>query len=162
MSSLVAVPLTLRQANSFVERYHRHHGPVRGFKLAVGAEWDGKLIAVALLGRPVNRVRQADRKLEVIRLCTDGVKRKIGTNRVGVPTFVNAASFLYARMRKIAAAMGCEIGTYILESEAGISVRAAGFHFVHKTASGSWDTPTRRREDHHPVEPKLLFEGTSL
>lgn len=157
--TLLAVPLTLRQANAFVEQHHRHHGPVRGFKLAVGAEWKGELIAVAILGRPVSRVRQADRKLEVVRLCTDGVRREVGVNRHGQPAYVNAASFLYARMRKIAAAMGCEIGTYILECESGISVRAAGYSFTHKTAGGSWDTPSRRRTDTHPIEPKLLFEA---
>lgn len=158
---LVAIPLTLREANTFVSQHHRHHGPTRGFKLAIGAQWNGELIAVAILGRPVSRIRDNGKNLETLRLCTDGIKRPVGVNRHGAPTFVNAASFLYGRARKVASALGCAIGTYILESEDGISVKAAGYQFSHKTAGGSWDTPTRRRIDHHPIEPKLLYEDTS-
>lgn len=162
MTSLVAAPLTLREANAFVKRHHRHHGPVRGQKLAIGAMWEGELIAVAILGRPVSRMRDDGRKLETLRLCTDGVKRPLGReNRRGEPMFVNAASFLHGRARKVAAAMGCSLGTYILESEHGISLIAAGYRYVRRTAGGSWDVPSRRRIDKHPTEPKLLFEAAT-
>lgn len=159
MSGLRAVPLSLREANEFVRQHHRHHGVVEGHKLAFGAEWNGKLIAVAILGRPVSRGRDDGANLEALRICTDGVKRPIGKNRRGQICFVNAASFLYGRARKIAAAMGCELGTYILETESGVSLKAAGYSFKHKTEGGSWDTPARRRQDKHPIEPKLLFEA---
>lgn len=155
---LKAVPLSLREANDFVKRHHRHHGAVEGHKLAFGAEWNGKLIAVAILGRPVARNRDDGATLEALRLCTDGVKRPLGKNRSGQITLVNAASFLYGRAARIAAAMGCRIGTYILEDERGVSLKAAGYSFVVKTEGGSWDRQSRRREDHHPIEPKQLFE----
>lgn len=159
MSGLRAVPLSLREANEFVRQHHRHHGEVEGHKLAFGAEWNGKLIAVAILGRPVARNRDDGTALEALRLCTDGVKRPLGKNRRGEITFVNAASFLYGRANKIAAAMGCRIGTYILENERGVSLQAAGYRFVQKTEGGSWDRRNRRREDRHPTEPKQLFEA---
>ena len=158
---LVAVPITLREGNAFVRQYHRHHRPVRGFKLGIGAEWAGELIVVVLIGRPVSRVRGEQPIIEVTRLCTDCVQRQIGVNRKGEPTFVNAASFLYARAQKVAAAMGCVIGTYILETEEGVSVRAAGYRFVRKTRGGSWDRNGRPREDKAPTVPKLLFEAAA-
>lgn len=160
MTGLRAVPLTLREANDFVRQHHRHHGAVIGHKLAIGAEWQGRLIAVAVLGRPVSRHRDDGHTLEALRICTDGVKRPLGRNRHGKPCFVNAASFLYARCRKIAAAMGCQLGTYILESETGVSLKAAGYRWVHATDGGSWDRPSRPRErSGHPESPKQLFEA---
>jgi hypothetical protein len=39
------VPLTLREANRFVEEHHRHSGPVQGAKFAIGLVEDGKLSA---------------------------------------------------------------------------------------------------------------------
>lgn len=158
MIGLRAEPLSLREANAFVRQHHRHHGEVQGHKLAIGAEWNGKLIAVAILGRPVGRNRDDGSTLEALRLCTDGVKRPLGKNRRGQVTFVNAASFLYGRAARIASAMGCRIGTYILEDERGVSVRAAGYLFVEKTAGGTWDRANRRRVDRSPIEPKQLFE----
>lgn len=32
---LELVPITLKEANAFVERYHRHHKPVWGMRTAV-------------------------------------------------------------------------------------------------------------------------------
>jgi hypothetical protein len=50
-----AVPLHLREANEFVARHHRHSLPTVGCKFAVGAAQGGKLIGVAIAGRPVCR-----------------------------------------------------------------------------------------------------------
>ena len=33
---LEIVPMTLREANAFVEQNHRHHGPVAGHKFSIG------------------------------------------------------------------------------------------------------------------------------
>jgi len=161
VSELRAVPLSLREANDFVRDHHRHHGESEGHKLAIGAEWRGKLIAVAIISRPVSRHRDDRTTLEAVRICTDGVKRPLGRdNRRGDVMFVNAASFLYGRCAKIAAAMGCKIGTYILENEDGVSLKAAGYRFVRKTKGGHWNRRSRSRDPHaHPTEPKLLFEA---
>ena len=34
--SLELTPMTLREANAFVEQHHRHHGPVVGHKFSIG------------------------------------------------------------------------------------------------------------------------------
>src|SRR5262245_551570 len=47
-----AVPLHLREANSFVARHHQHNKPTVGAKFALGAAQDGKLVGVAIVGRP--------------------------------------------------------------------------------------------------------------
>lgn len=66
-------PVTLREANAFVRTYHRHHGPVVGWKFGVGVEDEaGRLVGVAIAGRPVARMLDDGRTLEVLRCCTDG------------------------------------------------------------------------------------------
>ena len=40
---LEIVPMTLREANAFVEQNHRHHGPVAGHKFSIGLS-DGCLL----------------------------------------------------------------------------------------------------------------------
>lgn len=71
--SFRVIPITLKQANSFVTANHRHHGSVVGCKFALGLS-DGELIGVAICGRPVSRFLDDGLTLEVNRLCTDGTK----------------------------------------------------------------------------------------
>ena len=44
---LELVPVTLREANGFVQQYHRHHKQVAGHKFSIGVAQDGKLVGVA-------------------------------------------------------------------------------------------------------------------
>lgn len=129
------IPISLKQANEFVEKYHRHHSPVVGHKFSIGA-LDNKdsLVGVAIVGRPVSRYLDDGKTLEVTRLCTDGT--------------YNACSFLYSRCAKIAKDMGYEkIITYILETENGASLRASGWTLEKENAGGgSWNVPSRPRE----------------
>src|SRR5437764_13023289 len=60
-----AVPLHLREANQFVARRHRHSLPTVGGKFALGAAQEGKLVGVAVAGRPVCRRHDDGRTLEV-------------------------------------------------------------------------------------------------
>jgi hypothetical protein len=109
-----AVPLHLREANEFVAQHHRHNLPTVGGKFAVGAADDeGKLVGVAVAGRPVARRLDDGTTLEVLRVCTDGTP--------------NACSFLYARCANIARLMGYEwLITYTLACEGGASRHACG------------------------------------
>ena len=66
------VALGLDEANEFVGRLHRHHKPVPGHKFSLGAIKDDALVGVAIIGRPVARMRDDGVTLEVTRLCTDG------------------------------------------------------------------------------------------
>lgn len=72
---LELVPITLKEANAFVERYHRHHRPVVGHKFSIAASDGEKIVGVAIVGRPVARYLDNGLTLEVNRLCTDGTKK---------------------------------------------------------------------------------------
>lgn len=138
-------PVTLAEANAYVRLHHRHHKPVVGHKFSLGAVLDGALVGVAIVGRPVARMRDDGSTLEVTRLCTDGTR--------------NACSFLYGACARAAFALGFKrIGTYVFASETGGSVSAAGWRMIGETKGGSWSRADRARVDKHPTEPKLLFE----
>ena len=141
---LEAVPLELRQANEFVVSLHRHHNPVHRDKFRVGAMLNGKLVGVVQVGRPVARMLDDGETLEVVRLCTDGTR--------------DVCSFLYSKAARIAKEMGySKIITYILESESGASLRAAGWNEEVTTRGGSWDRPSRHRTTTAPTTPKRRF-----
>lgn len=106
---LELIPMTLREANAFVEQHHRHHKPVVGHKFSIGVSDGEKVVGVAIVGRPVGRFLDDGWTLEVTRLCTDGTH--------------NACSMLYAAAWRAARAMGYRrVVTYILESETGASL----------------------------------------
>lgn len=52
---LEVVPITLKEANAFVEQNHRHHGPTVGHKFSIGLSDGEKIVGVAIVGRPVAR-----------------------------------------------------------------------------------------------------------
>ncbi len=128
-----AIPLHLREANEFVAQHHRHNNPTVGGKFALGAALDGKLVGVAIAGRPVARKLDDGKTLEILRVCTDGTP--------------NTCSFLYARCARIARLMGYErIITYTLEEESGASLRAVGAHVVGQVQPKEWSVPSRPRK----------------
>lgn len=157
---LLVTPVSLDEANAFVRDHHRHHEPVIGHKFSIGAAWGDVLIGVVIVGRPVSRVRDDGRTLEVTRLCTDGVRRPLGRlNRRGEPCFVNAASFLYARALRAAFALGyARLGTYIRADEGGTSLRAVGWRLIGQTKGRSWDCQSRPRQDRTDIVDRSLFE----
>ena len=143
--NLTVVPVTLREANRYVEQNHRHHGSSRGHKFSVGLHDGNKLVGVAIAGRPVARGLDNGKTLEILRVCTDQTE--------------NACSMLIGACRRAATAMGyTKVVTYTLISENGSSIRAAGFRQVAQTAGGSWNSEKRPREDKHPLEPKIRWE----
>lgn len=141
-----AVPLHLRQANDFVRRFHRHSNPTVGCKFAVGCEVGGKLVGVAIAGRPVARRLDDGKTLEIVRVATDGTK--------------NACSFLYSRVARIARLFGyTRIVTYSLASETGASLRAVGARVTGEVKPQEWSVPSRPRRS-QPVfkEAKVRWE----
>jgi hypothetical protein len=142
---LTAIPLSLAEANQFVAVHHRHHRPVVGHKFSIGATLGDSVVGVCIVGRSVSRRRDDGLTLEVARLCTDGAR--------------NACSFLYGKAARAAFALGyARIGTYILNTESGVSLRAAGWRCLGERRGGSWSVPSRPRVDLHPTQRKLLFE----
>lgn len=145
MNKMRHTRIRLDEANAFVARLHRHHKPVVGHLFSLGATLNDELVGVAIVGRPVSRMRDDGLTAEVTRLCTDGTR--------------NACSFLYGASARAAFALGFKrIGTYILATEPGTSLTGAGWRLIGETKGGSWSRPSRGRTDKHPTEPKLLFE----
>jgi len=133
-------PVTLAEAKAFIGEFHRHHKAPIGHRFSIGAEQNGKLIGVVVIGRPVARKTPQYSVAEVTRLCTDGTK--------------NACSFLYSVAARVAREMGFErIQTFILPTECGTSLKAAGWKFDGVSNAASWQTRTGRRSD-QPTEPK--------
>lgn len=61
-SKLTIVPISLREANAFVEVLHRNHRPVNGAKFAIAVALGDEIVGVAIVGgRPFAR---ADRGFE--------------------------------------------------------------------------------------------------
>ena len=68
------VPVSLGEANCFIEKHHRHHGGVVGHKFSIGISDGEQIRGVAVVGRPVARMLDDGWTLEVTRCCTDGIK----------------------------------------------------------------------------------------
>ena len=139
------VPITLKQANNYVVLHHRHHSKVHGCKFCIGAVDDnGELRGVAITGRPVSRYLDDGTTAEITRLCTDGYK--------------NACSFLYAACVRVAREMGYKkVITYILITENGASLKAAGWLEQGICGGGNWNVKSRPRKDSPNVCKKRLF-----
>ena len=125
-------PVTREEARSFIRDHHRHHGVPIGWLWLHGCHSDdGQLAGVAVVGRPVSRELDDGLTMEVTRLAT------LGT--------ANACSLLYGAARRAAIAKGYRRGlTYILASESGASLRAAGWHFLWHVEGRSWNRRVAR------------------
>ena len=146
--SLEIVPVDFADANSFVAQYHRHHKPMPGAKFSVGVSDGEKIVGVAMVGRPVSRMLDDGWTLEVNRVATDGTK--------------NACSILYAAAWRAARAMGYKkLITYILDTEPGTSLSAAGWKCLGKAGGGEWNCKSRPRVDKHPTQGKIKWEAAA-
>ena len=142
---LELVPITLAEANMFVEQHHRHHKPVVGHKFSIGLSDGEKVRGVAIIGRPVARMMDNGMTLEVNRCCTDGVK--------------NGCSMLYGAAWRAVKAMGYKkLITYTLPEEGGSSLKGAGWINIGETGGGKWDRIIRPRVDTHPTQAKFRWE----
>jgi len=135
--SLRRVPIELSEANLLVKEWHRHHEEVVGHRYSIGC-YDTKkqeLVGAAIVGRPVARAVNHRVVLEVTRLVTNGTK--------------NACSFLYAAAARVGKELGYEkIQTYILDTETGVSLLAAGWYLEEEFAGGGhgWHSRSDRNE----------------
>lgn len=138
------VPITFSEACAFIAAHHRHHTPPQGHKFSIAVADDDKIAGVAVVGRPVARHLDNGWTLEVTRVCTDGTK--------------NACSKLYAACWRICREMGYkELITYILDTEKGISLNAAGWRCLGAAGGLSWNTKSRPRVDKYPRQLKLRY-----
>lgn len=138
-------PCELRDANAFVEQLHRHHKKAQGHRWSTAVTAHGQVVGVAIVGRPVARMTDQRRIVEAVRVCTDGTP--------------NACSALYGAVCRQQRSHGYEKAqTFILESEPGTSLRAAGWKPVAVSDGGSWSRPSRGREDDAPLDRKVRWE----
>lgn len=144
---MIAVPITLREAASFVAQHHRHHRPPRGHKFSIGAadSSGAEILGVVIVGRPLSRNLDSGWTAEVLRLCSLGGG--------------NVCSFLYGRAWAASKAMGyLRLITYTLPSEGGGSLRGAGWTLIGERGGGEWSRKDRPRVDSHPKQKKFLWE----
>lgn len=109
------IPLNLKKANNFVLLHHRHNKPIdsRAHKFSIGLlDDEGNLVGVGISGRPISRMLDNGKTLEVLRVCV------IEGNK-------NANSKIYSQIKRIAVLMGYEkVITYTLQSESSSSLKA--------------------------------------
>ena len=140
------VPIFQKEAFAFIEKHHRHLRKPVGSVFQVALSDGEKIVGVAVVGRPNGRHQQDGFTLEVTRLCTDGTK--------------NACSMLYSAAWRVCRELGYrKLITYILNSEPGTTLKAAGWTLIgERGSSKGWNVPSRPRIDKHLLQKKLLFE----
>ena len=144
---LSIVPVSIREAQRFVELHHRHHGPAHSHLFAVAVSDGESVRGVAIVGRPVARMLCDGWTAEVVRVATDGCR--------------NACSALYGAAWRACRALGYrKLVTYTLPSEGGGSLRGAGWTCIGEAGGGSWSRKSRPRLDLHPTQKKFRWEVT--
>ena len=142
-------PISLREANDFVESFHRHSKRTanNGGKWAIGVAHDGELVGVAIVGNPLSATYMNTHTAEVLRCCVNDKAPK------------NTCSMLYGRCWQIWRKMGGKkLITYTLQSETGASLRGAGWTVVGETKPASWDHKKDGiRREWQPIYGQLKF-----
>ena len=139
-------PISIAAANAYVEAHHRHHGKKTGCRFAVAIYEQDELHGVAICSNPVGRNADDGRTLEVARCCADGTR--------------NACSMLYGACARIAKDMGFrKVQTYILASELGTSLKAAGWICEGEAGRASWLVNASQRTLERVAEQQLSLFG---
>ena len=135
-SGLTIVPVTLREANDFVQEFHRHNGRTSrdGGKFAIGIEFEEIMVGVAIVGNPLSATLMDGFTCEVLRCCVNAEAPK------------GACSKLYAACWRAWREMGGrKLITYTLQTESGASLRGAGWKVIGQTKPVA---PGWRKNDH--------------
>lgn len=145
-------PITLAAANDFVDQHHRHNGRTarNGGKFATSVVAGGRLVGVAIVGNPLSATFMDGLTAEVLRVCTVPDAPK------------NACSMLYSACWRAWRSLGGDrMLTYTLQSESGVSLRAAGWELGGE--SGGVEEGWRKRDhisrryDSVMAEPKYRW-----
>jgi hypothetical protein len=139
-------PITISDAKTFVADHHRHHPAPTGAIFAVAVSNESGVVGVAIVGRPVARMCDNGWTAEVIRVAV-------------LPGVPNACSMLYGAAWRACRALGyARLITYILATEPGTSLAAAGFRKVAEVKAETWHRESRPRVDKTPLQGKFRFE----
>ena len=146
---LRVIPCDYDEAVAFVARHHRHHKPPCGHKFSLAVSDETETIrAVCMVGRPVARGNDDGMTLEVTRLASDGCP--------------NACSCLYGAAWRATKALGYgRLITYILDTEPGTTLTAAGWKCVGKRGGGQLELPEPPARGQAPDAEKV-FVGCAV
>lgn len=141
------------QAKAFVHAHHEHCPPPAGWRYGAGI-WNGRhLMGVVMVGRPVARLLDHTKIVEVNRLC---IRRDLPRQLRW-----NACSQFYGWSAREAEKRGFEkIITYIMEDEDGTTLKAAGWTCEGPAGGGSWNRKDRPRADRAPTIRKVRWSRT--
>ena len=131
-------------AQAWVRAHHDHNDPPIGDLFRLGAsDSSGRIVGVAIVGRPIARALQDGWTVEVLRVAVRRDLDPWGAGR-GYP---GACSFLYAASWRAARALGYRRAvTYTLDSESGASLRAlAGWTPQKATEARGWGSRSVQR-----------------
>lgn len=149
---LELVPITLREANDFVEQHHRHSKRTsrNGGKFAIGCGSDEGLAGIAIVGNPLSATFMDGYTAEVLRVCVAPESPK------------NAPSMLYgAAWRAWRAMGGRRLITYTLQTESGASLRGAGWKVVGETKAmkpgSNWNKCDGKVREWQPIYGQQKF-----
>ena len=140
------IPITLREANHFVEQFHRHSRRTArdGGKFAIGLSTSDGLVGVAIVGNPLSASMMDGFTAEVLRVCVHPEAPR------------NSCSMLYGRVWRIWQQMGGRrMITYTLATESGASLRGAGWKIMGEVAPHKrWQNKGR---DWQPIYGQAKF-----
>jgi hypothetical protein len=111
------VPITLAESQLYVWLHHAHNDPQQGHMWSLAAVAEGRIVGVAVIGRPTAPVLQNTDPwaLEVVRVCVERDEHEKG--------YRNACSFLYgASWRSIKARGYLRAVTYTKDGHSGATV----------------------------------------
>lgn len=139
-------PISICAAKAVVSEWHRHLEAPEGGKFALSAWHDGRLVGVAIVGRPPARWSDDGVTAEVTRIATDGTP--------------HACSFLLGRAKRAAQALGFRrVLTKTLVHESGASLRAVKAVYRGEYLGGQWNRAQRNRARKAIYEaPKMRWE----
>jgi len=139
--------IAFAEACSFVNKYHRHLRAPQGHKKSFALWIDNVLRGVIMIGRPTGRRLDNGVTLEITRCCTDG--------------YPNACSMLMGYACRWARLMRYEkVITFILQTENGASIKAAGFTLEAEDCGGTgtgWNSRTGRQKQ-AAIKKKRFFK----
>jgi hypothetical protein len=141
-----AAPLSIVSAKAWCSRWHSHLPPPLGGLFALAVSTGGRVVCVAVVSRPVARMLDNRRTVEVTRLASDGSTR-------------GAASFALRAAAREAVARGyARVVSYTILGEAGACYRAARWRTTHITQPGQWSRGSRPRADAAQPGRKVRWE----
>ncbi len=143
-AKLTIRPIVFRDACAFVNMVHRHHASPIGHLFSLGCYIEDVLVGAVIIGRPVSRMMDKARTVEITRLASAGIR--------------NVSSKLLGAARREAKRRGySRVITYTLQTESGASLKAAGYDFDGAAGGGTWSRNARQRMDRHPTGRKVRW-----